>query len=357
MPAFAVHTPAQLYHATVERGSLARLAASLPPRTSRIFVVTTGDVWRFHGPALTRGLRSHPFEVLYFPGGEERKRLASIEALAEEMVKKGGDRASLVIAFGGGIVCDLAGFLAAIFMRGVPVIQVPTTLLAQVDAAVGGKTGVNLLSGKNLIGAFHQPKAVIIDPDVLRTLPPREFRAGLAEVIKAGIIRSPELFRRLADHARAVLAGEPEFLDPCVADAVRIKCDVVSADEKEGGLRRILNFGHTIGHAIEAETGYTRVLHGEAVAIGMKAATRLAHLTGYLAAEDAVEIIAGVEAYGPWPVLRDLDPHRLLDRLAHDKKTLHGAVHFVLPVAIGETTIASGLEAPPILEAIKGALG
>lgn len=356
MPAFAVRTATQTYHATVERGSLGRVASALPPKTSRIFVVTTQDVWQHHGAAFEQGLRGHPYDLLFFPGGEERKRLSQVETLAEGMVARGGDRASVVIAFGGGIVNDLGGFLAAIFMRGIPVIQVPTTLLAQVDAAVGGKTGANLASGKNLIGAFHQPRAVIIDPDVLSTLPEREFRAGLAEVLKCGIIRDPALFQRLASHRDEVLRRAPEYLDPCIADSVRLKCDVVSADEKEGGLRRILNFGHTIGHAIEAETAYAQLLHGEAVALGMKAATRLAHFTGFLSAEDGVDIIETIDAYGPWPRVNGLDPSRLMARLAHDKKTLHGSVHFVLPVAIGETTIESGLSEAAIRQAIQEAI-
>jgi hypothetical protein len=215
------------------------------------------------------------------------------------MVRRGGDRSSLVVAFGGGIVGDMAGFLAAIFMRGIPVLQVPTTLLAQVDASLGGKTGVNLVTGKNLIGSFHQPLAVLIDPALLDTLPEREYRAGLHEIVKAGIIREPDLFRFLADRSRDVLARQPQAVDRIIADAVRMKCEVVSADEREGDLRRILNFGHTFGHALEAETGYTRFLHGEAVAFGMRAAACLGQLTGHLSAEDTVEILEMLRLYGP----------------------------------------------------------
>src|SRR6185295_10449186 len=167
-----------------------RAAEYIPPGPAKVFVITTADVWQHHGEKLEAGLSGAAHEVLFFPGGEERKRLARVEALAEEMLSKGAERASIVLAFGGGIVGDVAGFLAAIFMRGMPVIQVPTTLLAQVDASIGGKTGVNLIEGKNLIGSFHQPLAVLIDPDVLTTLPDREYRAGLFEVIKYGVIRS-----------------------------------------------------------------------------------------------------------------------------------------------------------------------
>ncbi|MEI9812854.1 MAG: 3-dehydroquinate synthase family protein [Acidobacteriota bacterium] len=232
------------------------------------FVVTTTDVWKLHGTALQRSLGSRPHQVLFFPGGEPNKRMSQVESLAEQMVEAGGDRSSIVIAFGGGIVGDLGGFLAAIFMRGIPVIQVPTTLLAQVDAAVAAKTGANLVGGKNLIGSFHQPLAVLIDPDVLKTLPEREYRAGLYEIIKSGIIRDAELFRVLDQRASDVLALQPEIVERIIADAVRIKAEVVTADEREGDLRRILNFGHTFGHALESETKYERFLHGEAGRVG-----------------------------------------------------------------------------------------
>src|SRR5579864_7458849 len=290
MPSFRVETPQRAYEAIVERGSLARIPEFLPGRAGKIFVVTTADVWGFHGEKVGRALKGRPHQVLLFPGGEPRKRMAEVEALAGQMIEGGGDRSSVVVACGGGIVSDVAGFLAAIFMRGVPVIQVPTTLLAQVDAAVGGKTGVNLVSGKNLLGSFHQPLAVLIDPDVLATLPEREYRAGLYEIIKCGVIRDADLFHLLDEGIARVLAQEPEIVERIIADAVRIKAEVVSADEREGGLRRILNFGHTVGHALEAETKYERFLNGEAVAFGMHAATFLARRASNLDAGDAAAI-------------------------------------------------------------------
>ncbi|MBV9613671.1 MAG: 3-dehydroquinate synthase, partial [Acidobacteriaceae bacterium] len=248
------------------------------------------------------------------------------------------------IGFGGGIVTDVSGFLAAIFMRGIPVLQIPTTLLAQVDAATGGKTGVNLASGKNLLGSFHQPLAVLIDPEVLTSLPEREYRAGLFEVIKCGIIRDPELFDLLAERAEDVLAKKQAVVDQLITAAVQIKAEVVSKDERESSLRRILNFGHTIGHAIEAETEYVRFLHGEAIAWGMLAATRLAELMGMLPAAEAQRIKETVCRFGPLPIAKDLSADHLIARLAGDKKTLQGNVHFVLPVAIGEVKILSGIE-------------
>jgi 3-dehydroquinate synthase len=273
------------------------------------------------------------------------------------MIAAGGDRSSVIIAFGGGIVGDVAGFLAAVFMRGIPVIQVPTTLLAQVDAAVGGKTGVNLVSGKNLLGSFHQPLAVLIDPEVLGTLPPREYRAGLYEIVKAGVIRDAELFGVMDQCAPAVLAQEPATLERIIAAAVRIKAEVVTADEREGNLRRILNFGHTFGHALEAETHYERFLHGEAVAWGMRAATILAKKTGRLGASDAASIHSVVSKYGPIPDLNGIQAERLAARLRSDKKTIQGQVHFVLPVQIGDVAIVSGVEDRLVLESIQAALG
>jgi 3-dehydroquinate synthase len=356
MPSFPVATPHGCYSAIVERGGIAGLAKQLPPRRGRTFVISTVDVWRHCGPALSGALAGVDFELIHLPGGEERKRLAPLEAAAEEMVRRGGDRSSLVIAFGGGIVTDMGGFLAAIFMRGIPVIHAPTTLLAQVDAAVGGKTGVNLVSGKNLIGSFHQPLAVVIDPAVLDTLPEREYRAGLYEIIKAGVIRDAALFRFLGERAPDVLARRAEAVDRIIADAVQMKAEVVSADERESGLRRILNLGHTFGHALEAETGYARFLHGEAVGFGMRAAVRLAQIVGALSTGDAAGILGTLELYGPLPPLDGISAENLLARLVHDKKTVRGEVHFVVPTGIGQAAVISGVDDPTALEAIRFAL-
>ena len=356
MPSFRVETPQRAYDAIVERGSLARIPEFLPGRAGKIFVVTTADVWEFHGEKVERALKGRPHQVLSFPGGEPRKRMAEVEALAGQMIEGGGDRSSVVIAFGGGIVSDVAGFLAAIFMRGVPVIQVPTTLLAQVDAAVGGKTGVNLVAGKNLVGSFHQPLVVLIDPEVLKTLPEREYRAGLYEIIKCGVIRDAELFRLLADRPAMVFAQEPDTVDSIIAAAVRIKAEVVTADEREGDLRRILNFGHTVGHALEAETRYERFLHGEAIAFGMHAATELAERTGRLPRVDAAQIHELIRRYGPIPPLNGISSAKLSARLSSDKKTIQGQVHFVLPVKIGEVAIVSGIEDRLVRESIDAVL-
>jgi len=357
MASFTVVTQHQAYEAHVARGILKRLADYLPEIKGKVFVVSNQEVWRLHGPAFQHGLQGVTHETLFLPPGEELKRLSGIEVLAEEMVRLGADRSSVVVAFGGGIVNDMAGFLAAIFMRGIPVLQVPTTLLAQVDAAIGGKTGVNLAGGKNLLGSFHQPLAVLIDPSVLETLADREYRAGLYEIIKAGVIRSAPLFRLLSDQSERILARDPELLDRIIEESVRIKAEVVSDDEREGDLRRILNFGHTFGHALEAETGYARFLHGEAVAWGMRAAVYLAQSSGHLSAEESVEVLDIISRYGPIPPLHGLSAARLLPRLSSDKKTVRGRVHFVLPEAIGRAKIVSGLDEKLVRAAIESALG
>lgn len=356
MPSYAVQTAQRTYPAVVERGCLARVHEYIPERAGKVFVASTADVWELHGRALERGLRGRPFELLLFPGGEVRKRLAEVETLAEQMVAKGGDRSSIMVAFGGGILTDVAGFVAAIFMRGIPVIQIATTLLAQVDAAVGGKTGVNLVGGKNLVGSFHQPLAVLIDPAVLDTLPEREYRAGLFEIVKHGIIADADLFWLMRNCAEAVKRHAPDAVDRMISDSVRIKAEVVSADEKESDLRRILNFGHTFGHALEAETRYTRFLHGEAVAWGMTAAIELSSLEGLLANDDRREMLACIASYGPIPPLDGIAPTAIAARLLSDKKTVQGKIHFVLTEGIGRVKISSGIAEDRVMAAIQAAL-
>ncbi len=356
MPSFAVETAQRTYRATVERGCIARVHESIPEGSGKVFVASTPDVWELHGRTLEDGLNGRPYELLLFPGGEPRKRLVEVETLAEQMVEKGADRSSIVVAFGGGILTDVAGFLAAVFMRGIPVIQIPTTLLAQVDAAVGGKTGVNLVRGKNLVGSFHQPLAVLIDPAVLDTLPEREYRAGVFEVVKHGIIADPDLFWIMRRCSGAVKRQEPEVVDRMISDSVRIKAHVVSNDEKESDLRRILNFGHTFGHALEAETEYKRFLHGEAVAWGMKAALHLSAFEEMVDEADLKEMLACVDAYGPIPPLEGISRDRLAARLLSDKKTVQGKIHFVLVAGIGQVKIVSNASEDSVLAAIDAAL-
>jgi len=318
----------------------------LPSSGSRVFVITSPNVRRHWGEALEKSLRDArlPYEVLEMHDGEPAKRLHTVEQLAESLVDAKADRKSLLVAFGGGVVGDSAGFLAAVFMRGIPVVQIPTTVVAQVDASIGGKTGVNLRGGKNLVGSFHQPSTVLVDPDILATLDDREFRSGLFESLKCGVIRDRNLFDFMERHAKKILGRDSRSLQRVIGDSIRVKADVVSADEKESGLRRILNFGHTIGHALEAATDYSHFLHGEAVAWGMIAAAAIARDSGSCNAETAERIIKATRLYGPLPPV-SCDVQSVLGRLGADKKTVAGAVHFVLPQKIGKVKISS--DVPP----------
>jgi 3-dehydroquinate synthase len=276
--------------------------------------------------------------VLFLPAGEKHKRLRTVESLLEQMAAAGADRDALLVAFGGGVVGDVTGFLAAIYMRGVPFVQFPTTLLAQVDSSVGGKTGVNLAAGKNLVGSFHHPLAVLADADVLTTLPKAELRAGLQESVKAGIIRDAKLFAYLEKNADSVLSGDAKALTHVVAASVRVKADVVANDERESGLRMILNYGHTLGHAIEAATGYKQLLHGEAVGWGSIAATRLGLMRGMIGEAEADRIIRLILRYGPLSSFT-ATAKKLVALTANDKKSRSGSLSFILPVKIGEVTI------------------
>lgn len=352
MQKIRVRTKPNAYVVQVGAGLLRRAGREvrrvLPSAGSRVFVITSPNVRRHWGPALEKSLRDArlPYEVLEMHDGEPAKRLHTVEQLAESLVDAKADRKSMLVAFGGGVVGDSAGFLAAIFMRGIPVVQIPTTVVAQVDASIGGKTGVNLRGGKNLVGSFHQPSTVLVDPDILATLDDREFRSGLFESLKCGVIRDSHLFDFMERNPRKILARDSRTLQRVIGDSIRVKADVVSADEKESGLRRILNFGHTIGHALEAATDYSHFLHGEAVAWGMIAAAAIAHDSGACNAETAERITKTTQLYGPLPPV-SCDVQSILGRLGADKKTIAGAVHFVLPQKIGKVKISS--DVPPAI--------
>ena len=320
----------------------------------RVFVITVPPVRRRWGKVLLQSLAEAGVQAvaLEMADGERFKRLATLEKLAESLVKLGADRSATLIALGGGVVCDVTGFLASVYMRGVDVIQIPTTVLAQVDAAIGGKTGVNLQSGKNLLGTFHQPRVVLIDPNVLTTLPSREYRAGLYEALKCGIIGNAGLFRLFEDRRREILDRDPSVVEKVIAESVRLKARVVSADEREGGLRQVLNFGHTIGHALEAETRYTQLLHGEAVAWGMIAATKIALSTGKLDSATAERISDAILGFGRLPRMK-VQTTGVLKRLHSDKKARQGVVHFVLPRQIGRVEIVSDVPAAAVRSAVE----
>jgi len=351
-----IHVEPRPYQALIENGLLSRAGSvlgDLLPQASRIFVVTVPPVRKRWGSKLVSSLKAVGFEpqVITMPDGEPSKRLETVEGLAEKLAKLGADRKAVIIALGGGVVGDVAGLLASLYMRGVEFVQVPTTVLAQVDASIGGKTGVNLVAGKNLVGTFYHPRVVLIDPNVLKTLPDREFRAGLYEALKCGIIGNVELFLRFEQNRAKILKRDPVELEWLIAQSVKLKAEVVSADEHEGGLRRVLNLGHTIGHALEAETGYRRLLHGEAVAWGMIAATNIALSVGRTDSVSAGRIADAVLSLGRLPEV-NVNSRKILSRLQSDKKTQNGIVHFVLPREIGKVEIASDVPPSAVLVAV-----
>ena len=318
-------------------GAADRLPALLDAHRvgSRRFVVSNPAIWRLYGAQVQRALGVA--DPILLPDGERYKTLASVARVYEPLIRAGADRGSAIIAVGGGVLGDTAGFAAATFLRGIALVQVPTTLLAQVDSAIGGKVGVNHALGKNLIGAFHQPALVVVDPAFLRTLPRREFRSGLYEVIKYGMIASRSLFERLARDTKAIVAKDPSVLVPTIEESCRIKADVVSKDERESGPRRILNYGHTVGHALEAITKYRRFRHGEAIALGMLAAADLAVARGALAAADREALASLITALGPLPSVADIGIGDVLDAIRRDKKVVNGRLHFVIAIEIGAT--------------------
>ena len=314
-------------------------------------VVTSAPIWRRHGERLREIIGRRP--PIFIPDGERAKTLTVVRRLYRHFGRRSLDRSSVVMAFGGGVVGDVAGFAAATYLRGLRVVQIPTTLLAQVDSAIGGKVGVNLETGKNLVGAFHPPALVLCDPTVLLTLPAREFRAGLFEVIKYGVIASKALFDRVSDELDTLLTQAPEATTPIIAACCRIKADVVMADEREGGHRRVLNFGHTIGHALEAISGYRRFRHGEAIAHGMLAAAHISHGRGTLGAGDLKRLSDLIRRTTRLPTVRDLRADRALEVIRRDKKVDRGRLHFVLASGIGGTSIATDVGEAELTAAMR----
>jgi 3-dehydroquinate synthase len=351
-----IDTKSSHYEAIIQHGSLSRAGALLRLLVgdiAPIFIVSVTPVRRRWGKQLLKSLETAGFapKLIDMPDGERHKRLATVELLAEKLVRLGADRKALLIAFGGGVVGDVAGMLASVYMRGVKLVQIPTTVQAQLDAAIGGKTGVNLRAGKNLLGTFYQPELVLIDPEVLSTLPQREFRAGMYEALKAGIIGNPKLFARLEQCSIKDLRNDNALLSCVLVESVRLKAQVVSTDEKEGDLRRVLNLGHTLGHALEAATEYKHFLHGEAVAWGMHAAARIA-LDSKTCDESVYQRISNaVHAWGPLPDV-NVQSAKALKLLSSDKKTEAGNVHFVLPKHIGKVEIVKNVPSETITAAL-----
>ncbi len=352
-----IQLPSNPYTATIDSGLLARagelLRATLPGRT-RYYIVTAAPIRKAWADALTNSLTEAglAYSIVEMADGERAKNLDTVRDLAGKLIRREADRQSVVIAFGGGVVGDVAAFVASIYMRGIDVVQIPTTFLAQVDASIGGKTGVDLPEGKNLLGTFHQPRAVLIDPALLSTVAERDYRAGLYEAMKCGIIRRPGIFDFMEQNRERILQRDTGALEWLIAECVQVKAEVVVADERESGLRRILNFGHTVGHALEAETGYRHFLHGEAVAWGMVAASMISAAMQKADSETARRIISSVLAYASLPKVEPRGK-RIARRLLHDKKTLNGVVHFVLPIEVGKVEVVSDVPERAVVQAVE----
>ena len=358
----AVELETTPYQVVIGDGALnsvgAELLAAGVPAGRKILVVSNPDVAGPYGDRCLHSLRSSGFQVdlLVIEAGEERKTPATVARIHDAAFDMKLERSSLMLALGGGVVGDMTGFAAATWLRGIAVVQVPTTLLAMVDASIGGKTGVNHPGGKNLIGAFHQPTLVLMDPDTLATLPKREFRAGMAEVIKYGILGDPDLFEDLE------AISDPSCAEGLGGDALinllersgAAKARVVAAEEKEGGLRAILNYGHTFGHVVETLCGYGTWLHGEAVAIGMVAVGELAVQRGSWSREEADRQRTLIDRVGlptRWP---DLDPESVLRTLQGDKKVRDGQLRFVMPTSIGSVDVRDDVSREEILRCLRG---
>ena len=335
-----------------ETAQLARLmnAARVP---SRRFIVSNPLVWKLHKDAFA-GLSAD--DPILIPDGERHKTLQTVSRIYDSLIRARADRASAIVAVGGGVTGDIAGFAAATYLRGIPLVQVPTTLLAQVDSAIGGKVGVNHTLGKNLIGAFHSPALVVVDPTLLATLPRRDFRAGLYEIVKYGAIADRALFTRVRASLGPIFARDPGALLPVISDSCAIKARIVQEDERESGPRRILNFGHTAGHAIESVTKYRRFRHGEAVAYGMLVAAEIAVARGGMSSEERQALADTIAKMGPLPAVTDLSRSALLEAMLRDKKVDAGRLHFVLPRTIGDCEIVADVTSEEIGRAL-GSIG
>jgi 3-dehydroquinate synthase len=341
------------YPVYIEHGltaQLGRLVEQSKAGARQVFI-SSPLVWKLHGKALGRAVpRTEP---ILLPDGERYKQLATVARAYESLIKLQADRGAGIIAVGGGVIGDMAGFIAATYLRGIGLIHVPTTLLAQVDSSIGGKVGVNHPLGKNLIGAFYHPSFVATDPVLLETLVRREFRAGLYEIIKYGMTSSRDLFDRVSKNIDGLFARKPEVLVPIIGEACAIKAAVVGEDEREKGPRRMLNFGHTAGHALEAVTKYRRFRHGEAVAYGMLVAAELAVVRGLMLDADRQALARIIMQLGPLPPIGDLSAREVLDAVKHDKKIVDGTLHYVLCTTIGSWTTVEDVSEEELGRALR----
>lgn len=353
MAAIRVKHSAGSYEIRCERGLLRRaehLTAALGDVTG-VYLLSSPRVWKHLGRDLQKAFPAvKRLGVILFDDRESRKDLASLELICRALLKSGADRRAVLVAVGGGVVGDVAGFAAASYLRGVRLVHIPTTLVAQVDSSIGGKTGVNLPEGKNLVGAFYPPRMVLVDPETLRTLPHREFRSGLYEVVKYGIIGDAQLFAFLEGHMFSCLRRDPQILSRVIDRCIRAKARVVSRDERESGLRETLNFGHTLGHALETATGYRRFLHGEAIGWGMIAATLLSVTRNRMPESAAARILRLIANIGPLPPLTGIRAADLRRIMAGDKKARGGQVRWVLAPKIGSAQWGAEIPWPVVAE-------
>jgi 3-dehydroquinate synthase len=347
MKMIKVRSASGTYEILCGRGVVAQSARAVDGlgRQGAVFLISSPRVWKHLGARLDKIFKGVHRATILFDDREAAKNLSTVEETCRQLVRAGADRRALLVAIGGGVVGDVAGFVAAGYARGIEIVHIPTTLVAQVDSAIGGKTGVNLPEGKNLVGAFYPAKLVIADPELLRTLPLREFRSGIYEIIKYGVIGDAKLFRFLEQKMEKLLRRDPATLDFAIERSVAQKARVVSLDERESGLREILNFGHTFAHALESVTQYRKYFHGEAVAWGMVAASKLGVASEMFSAKDSgrlIHLIARVGTLPPWP---GASPAHLIAAMQADKKTRAGRLRFVLPERIGK--VRCGVEADP----------
>jgi len=355
-----VELPQQSYNIAIAAGSLEQLGAECTRLQlgKKVLVVSNPAIFKQYGARALAALETAGFKVFscILPAGERYKTLASVQKIYDAALENRLERSSTLVALGGGVIGDMTGFAAATWLRGINFVQVPTTLLSMVDAAIGGKTGVNHPQGKNLIGAFYQPRLVLIDPQVLKTLPVREFRAGMAEVIKYGVIWDAELFAQLERSRRLdqLRYLDASLLSEILSRSAQAKADVVSKDEKEAGLRAILNYGHTIGHAVESLTGYRLVNHGEAVAIGMVAAGEIAVNLQLWDAEAQARQNALIQKAGlPTPLPQGIEIDAIVNALQSDKKVEAGKVRFVLPTQIGVATVTDQVSSDVVRQVLR----
>lgn len=341
MTTLTVELGERSYPITIQSGSLEQIANLLPALKSKKFVIVTNDtIADLYLDKVKQALVEFDINVITIKDGEQYKTLTTFEDINGQLLAQSAARDTTILALGGGVVGDITGFVAACYQRGIPFIQVPTTLLSQVDSSVGGKTAVNHALGKNMIGAFYQPRAVIIDPDSLSTLPPREFAAGMAEIIKYGVIYDAVFFDWIEQNVSELKSLHPEALTHAIKRCCEIKAEIVAKDEKESGIRALLNLGHTFGHAIEAEQGYGNWLHGEAVAAGIVLAAQVAECKNWLKASEVSRIVALLEAFD-LPVAKpdDMGLDIFMAHMQHDKKVEQGNIRFVIPDAIGHAVV------------------